>query len=571
MEQAKTNLLYFGDNLDVLRRHVKDESVDLIYLDPPFNSKRAYNVLFRSHGGAESAAQIQAFTDTWRWSPETDEQLDRILGGGAPSEVADAVNALRRMLDTSDMMAYLVMMVPRLIELRRVLKETGSIYLHCDPTASHYLKLLLDAIFGVTHFRSEISWKRASAHSDSKRYGANHDTILFYSKSKSWTWHRLFTPYTDAYLEQNYRYKDPDGRRFRVSDLTANKPGGDVSYKWTTPDGRVVKPYKGRFWAYSKKNMEEMHAAGKLYYRNTGMPMLKHYRDEMPGVPLQTFWDDIPPVISGSDERLGYATQKPLALLERIISASSSEGDVVLDPFCGCGTAIDAAQHLGRRWIGIDITYIAVDLIQKRLRHRYPEASYYTGGIPTDIEGARALFLARPFEFERWSVSKIDATPNEKQVGDRGVDGRVRFHADDQRRIGQVIVSVKGGEVINPSMLRDLVGTVERERAEMGILLTMTKPTPGILAAAAAAGSYKSPLTGQSYPKIQTLTIAELLAGKAPKMPTAIMPYIKATQTAGEQLTMQTQGHFRWPVPASEAGMVAEDGADYEVDDESET
>jgi DNA modification methylase len=323
-------------------------------------------------------------------------------------------------------------MRPRCLQLARVLKKTGSFYYHCDWHASHYVKVMLDQIFGENNFQNEIVWKRSSAHSDSKRYGANHDTIFFYTGgANKWTWNKSYTAYEPEYVEQNYRYKDEKGI-FRVSDMTANKPGGDVSYEWTAPDGQKVKPYKGRYWAYSKEKMQQMHDAGMIYYRTTGMPMLKHYIDEMPGVPLQTFWDDIKPLISGSDERLGYPTQKPLALLERIVQASSNENDIVLDAFCGCGTALVASQNLKRQWIGIDISPTACRVMAKRLRDvcALPESEplwragrgFVVRDLPWTVEKLRVI---PPFEFENWAVIALGGIPNKVQVGDMGVDGRI--------------------------------------------------------------------------------------------------------------------------------------------------
>jgi DNA modification methylase len=327
--------------------------------------------------------------------------------------------------------AYIDYMRPRCVQLSRVLKKTGSFYYHCDWHASHYVKVMLDQIFGENNFQNEIVWKRSSAHSDSKRYGANHDTIFFYTGGKAWIWNKGYTSYDPEYVEQNYRYKDEKGI-FRVSDMTANKPGGDVSYDWKTPDGKTVKPYKGRYWAYSKEKMQQMHDAGLIYYRTTGMPMLKHYLDEMPGVPLQTFWDDIKPLISGSDERLGYPTQKPLALLERIINASSNENDIVLDAFCGCGTALVAAQKLKRQWIGIDISPTACRVMAKRLKDvcgikeseelQKIGRGFVVRDLPWTEEKLRAI---PPFEFENWAVIALGGIPNKTQVGDMGIDGRI--------------------------------------------------------------------------------------------------------------------------------------------------
>ena len=384
-----TRVIYCGDNLEQLKK-LPDASVDLIYIDPPFNSNRNYEVFWGE------TKEKRAFED--------------------------------RHENTK---AYIDYMRPRCVEMSRVLKKTGSFYYHCDWHASHYVKVMLDQVFGEMQFQNEIVWKRSSAHSDSKRYGANHDTIFFYTGGKTWTWNKSYTSYDPEYVEQNYRYKDEKGV-FRVSDMTANKPGGDVSYEWPAPDGKTVKPYKGRYWAYSKGKMKQMHDAGMIYYRTTGMPMLKHYLDEMPGVPLQTFWDDIKPLISGSDERLGYPTQKPLALLERIIAASSNENDIVLDAFCGCGTALVAAQKLKRQWIGIDISPTACRVMAKRMRDvcALPESEplwkagrgFVVRDLPWTEEKLRAI---PPFEFENWAVIALGGIPNKTQVGDMGIDGRI--------------------------------------------------------------------------------------------------------------------------------------------------
>ncbi len=535
-QRSSENLLYYGDNLDVLRE-MREESVDLVYLDPPFNSNRSYNVLFHSKSGAESAAQIQAFDDTWHWSEQTEAQFDQLVAGGLPPLVADAMTALRRLLGTGDTMAYLVMMAPRLAELRRVLRRTGSIYLHCDPTASHYLKLVMDAVFGTQNFLSEIIWKRQSAHSSAKRYGPVHDVILLYSKSSAYVWNPQFEPHSKEYLASHYGQRDEHGRAFTLSDLTASGVRhGSSGMPW-----RGFEPAsKGNHWKFKIETLDTLDTGGRIYWpkKEGGWPRYRRYLEDVKGVPLQDVWTDIFPVNAKAAERLGYPTQKPIALLERLIRASSNEGDIVLDPFCGCGTTIDAAQHVKRNWIGIDVTYLAVDLIRKRLRHSYGEAiesTYRVEGIPTDLEGAYALFHHNKFDFERWAVSIIDAQPNEKQSGDRGIDGRVRFHAGKER-IGEIIISVKGGQTLNPGMVRDLVGTVSRERAEMGILLTLEKSTRGMTQEMSRGSTYTSPLTGQTYPKIQLLTVAELLDGRRPRMPPAILPYFKAAQRVGEQL-----------------------------------
>jgi len=522
------NRLYYGDNLEVLPG-IADGSVDLVYLDPPFNSNRSYNVIFgkQSGNGNEAAAQIQAFDDTWHWTHVTDQQYQRYTSGELPVRVADALTAFRALLGENDAMAYLVNMAPRLAELRRVLRSTGSLYLHCDPTMSHYLKVLLDSIFGAENFRNEISWERSGAKNDSLRYGRCHDVILFYTAGKAFTWNPQYMPFEQESVIKNYTHVEAGtGRRYRRGDLTAAKPGGDVDFEW-----HGVRPYKGRHWAYSRENLEQMYADGRIEFRKTGMPVYKRYLDEQPGVPLQDVWTGIR-LTSADRERLGYATQKPLRLLERIIRASSNPGDVVLDPFCGCGTTIDAAQRLGRRWIGIDVTFIAVDLIEKRLLHAHGPGitdTYEVLGTPRDLGGAQALFRRSPFDFERWAVSLVNAQPNEKQVGDKGVDGVARFPLD-RKTNGRILVSVKGGGTVGPQFVRDLIGTVDTQKAQMGVLITMAPPTRGIIDALDHGGTYKWPMNGQSYPRVQVITIADLLRGVRPKLPLLLLPYVQAAR-----------------------------------------
>jgi len=563
------NRLFYGDNLEILRGHVADESVDLVYLDPPFNSNRSYNVIFSRHAGdaGDDAAQIEAFDDTWHWTPLTDQQYQRYaLAGELPPQVADALTAFRTLLGENDALAYLVNMAPRLVELHRALKPTGSLYLHCDPTMSPYLRVLLDATFGPVRFHNEIIWKRTSAHSDSKQgraaYGSIHDVILFYTKDKIAEWTPYHTPYDEAYLESEYRHVTPDGRRYQEGNPTAAKPGGEVSFEWPVKrygnDGWVadlddeykapvngwtymmVRPYNNRYWAYSKENLRIFAKTGKLIHRSTGFPRIMLFAEEMPGIGPQDIWTDIPPVTAGAAERLGYQTQKPLRLLERIIGVSSKEGDVVLDPFCGCGTTIDAAQRLKRRWIGIDIAYIAVDLMEKRLQHAYGSSisgTYDVLGIPRDMGGAQALFQKSPFDFERWAVSRINAQPNLKQVGDKGVDGVARFYLD-KKTTGRVLASVKGGKAIGPQFVLELLGAVETQKAQMGVLITMAEPTPGVLDAVNHGGTYTWPVNGQAYPRIQVITVADLLHGKRPNMPPLMLPYIQAARAQPAPLQM---------------------------------
>lgn len=533
------NTLYYGDNLDVLRRYVADESVDLVYLDPPFNSARDYNVLFESKSGKDSTAQIAAFEDTWKWDMAAAAQFEETLSRGG--KVADVLNSFRTFLGTNDMLAYLTMMAPRLIELHRALKPTGSLYLHCDPTASHYLKLLLDAVFTPQNFRSEIVWKRSSAHNDGKQgrkiHGHIHDVILFYTKGEEWTWNQQFVPYDSEYLEAEYRHKTKDGRYYKETDLTAAKPGGDVSYDWHvlrrdsthdwTPDldGEwqspvagteylAVKPYNGRYWAYSRANLEQFAREGHLIHRSTGMPRLVQYADEMPGIALQDVWTDVPPIAPRAAERLGYPTQKPVALLDRILRSSSNPGDVVLDPFCGCGTTIASAQANGRRWIGIDITHLAVGLIRNRLQDSFGEsATFKVVGEPTTIEDAERLREEDKFQFQAWALGLVGARLNNsaKKGADKGIDGRLYFQSGEGAgKMDQVIISVKGGG-LKADDLRALAGVVEREKAAIGVLMTFDKPSSKMKTDAASFGFHHT--RWGNFPRIQIITVEELLDG----------------------------------------------------------
>ncbi|HUY75300.1 MAG TPA: DNA methyltransferase [Ktedonobacterales bacterium] len=515
------NTLYYGDNLDILRKHIASESVHLVYLDPPFNARRNFNVLFKEGAGGASEAQLKAFTDTWTWTDDA-ELAYHELTTGSDEQLSRTIAALRDINGANDLMAYLVSMAIRLRELHRVLRPDGSLYLHCDPTASHYLKVVLDAIFGLGCYRNEIIWQRTNAHNDAHRYGKIHDIILFYTKSAregDWTWNQQYTPFSDDYIKDFYRHVEPDtGRRYRLSDLTASKPGGDVEYEW-----KGAHPYAGRYWAYSRANMEKFEAEGRLVYTKSGMPNYKRYLDEMPGVPLQDAWMDIPPVRGKED--MGYDTQKPLALLERIILTSTNPGDVVLDPFCGCGTAIYAAQKLGRHWQGIDITNLAIAIIRRQLGDRFPDLKpgegYEVVGEPVDEAGARALANADRYQFQWWSLALVGAMPinqERKKGADRGIDGYVTFIDDATGKPKRVVVQVKSGHV-NASMMRDLRGAMEREKAAMALFISLDPITEPMRKEAYEAGIYESPGWRRAYPRMQIVTIAELLHGAQPKLP----------------------------------------------------
>lgn len=513
------NQLYYGDNIEVLRRHIKDESVDLVYLDPPFNSNANYNVLFAAKDGTGSAAQIQAFEDTWEWNEDAARQYaETVEAGGA---VSDALQAFRQLLGTNDMLAYLTMMAPRLVELRRVLKPTGSLYLHCDPTASHYLKVLLDAVFGARCFRADIRWKRTSAHANATlNYAWVSDQILYYSKGNSWRWNTQYEPYSADYVASHYGQIDADGRRFTTRDLTASmsRASSGQLYDW-----KGVRPVPTRCWSFTKDKMEEFEASGLLVYGRSGVPRLKLYLDEAKGTPVSDIWDDIPPINSQAAERLGYPTQKPVALLERIIEASSNPGDVVLDPFCGCGTTIDAAEKLGRKWIGIDVTHLAIGLIKARLLDTHGEEiseTYDVIGEPTAVEGAAELAADEPFQFQAWALGLVGARTEDsaRKGADRGIDGKLYFHDGKIGKTETIIFSVKAGGV-TVSHVRDLIGVVTREKAAIGVLLSLNEPTKPMRREAADAGFYASPWDGEKYPRIQLLTVGEILAGKAVQRP----------------------------------------------------
>ena len=532
------NHLYYGDNLEVLRRHIASESVDLVYLDPPFNSNRSYNVLFKGKTGEESPAQIEAFGDTWIWSYET-EALYQDLVANSAVRIADALEAMRKLLGDNDVLAYLVMMTARLIELHRVLKSTGSLYLHCDPTASHYLKVLLDAIFGVGRFRNEIVWQRTLAKGlMRRRLPSNHDLLLVYAKAENPTWNEdaVFVSYDaqslDVRTASKYRYKDSNGRLYRLDNLINPSPDRpNLTYEFLGVT---------RVWRWTESRMREAYDKGLIVQTKPGrVPRHKQYLDEQRGKAWGDVWTDIPPINSRAAERLGYPTQKPLRLIERILALSSGPNDIVLDPFAGCGTTIDAAQKLGRRWIGIDVTTLAVDLIDARLRHAYSESirtTYDIVGIPKDLAGATALFAKSPFEFERWCVMLMDGQPNEKQVGDRGIDGVIRIPMNSKGGSAKVLVSVKGG-ASNPGHVRDLIGTVDSQSAAMGIFICLREPTRGMLEAAGHSRIYTDPVTNRTYPKVQILTVAELLDGKRPDMPMSLLPYFQAQrQLVPEQL-----------------------------------
>ena len=515
-----TNQLYYGDNLDILRTHIPDESVDLIYIDPPFNSNQAYNVIFSETDGSSSQAQIQAFEDTWRWG-ETTEQAYHELVETAPHLLVETIKSFRGFLTETNLMAYLVMMGLRLVELHRVLKLTGNFYLHCDPTASHYLKIILDQVFGVQTFRNEIIWKRTHAHGNADfQFGAIHDTLFFYSKSNRPQFHSQFEPYAEGEIEKRFPHiEEGTGRRFASQNLTNyNKDRPNLTYEW---NGHT------RTWLFTKEKMAELDRQDKIYYSSTGYPRLKQYVDESQGRPIGDIWLNIPSLKHAGKERLGYPTQKPEALLERIIEASSDEGDVVLDAFCGCGTAIAVAQRLNRRWIGIDITHLAIALLKYRLADAFgDDVKYEIIGEPKDEASARALANQDRYQFQWWALSLIRARPyqGKKKGADEGVDGVIYYQDVDpdnpKKTLTQkIVVQVKSGKV-SVKDIRELKSVVDSQGAVIGVFITLSLPTQLMVKEAATAGRFQwLHVTHRTYPKIQIRTIEELLAGDGIEYP----------------------------------------------------
>jgi site-specific DNA-methyltransferase (adenine-specific) len=548
------NQLFYGDNLDILREHIPAKSVDLVYLDPPFNTKQDYNVLFRDEKGVQSEAQIRAFKDTWHWTLEVESNFRELTLRG--DSLGDMLDALRPALGKGPMLAYLVMMAARLLELHRVLKPTGSLYLHCDPTASHYLKMLLDMVFGPENFRNEIIWRRTGAHGKARRYAPLHDVIFFYTKTDMYTWNYPRTPYMRGHVEEHFA-RDDDGYKTKYYGNVLTGPGtrsGESGMPWRGFDPTS----KGRHWAIPQSlveasgedmsNLSQHQKLDRLYElgyihieAGAAWPVYERRITDRDGNATSDIWafqpytqetvfgtsngidEDVRWLHPKDQERLGYPTQKPLGLLRRIIQASSNPGDVVLDPFCGCGTAIDAAHELGRQWIGIDITHLAILLIRNRLRDRYGDIPYEVHGIPQDVGGARALAQQDRFQFEWWALSLVGARParsqddDERKVrrgtkgADKGIDGVITFKDATSEGNKRALVQVKSGSV-SSATVRDLVGTVTRENAAIGILISLEPIKDTMYAEAATAGFYDAGI-GRLFPKIQLYSVEELLTG----------------------------------------------------------
>jgi DNA modification methylase len=510
------NSLHFGDNIDVLRA-LPAESIDLVYLDPPFNSNAIYGVIYGTKRGGASRAQSHAFEDAWTWGEDAQRALDqtaeRHLAAGT------LLDAFQRVFETSNMMAYLAMMAVRLIEMRRVLKSTGSLYLHCDPTASHYLKILLDVIFGKENYVNELIWERTNTKGHAfTRFSSSHDTILFYSKGPNYTWNPQFLPHSESYIKSHYsNVEEETGRRYTLGDcLNPNPDRPNLTYEW---NGLT------RVWRWTKDRMQKNHDDGRLIYTKTGMPRYKRYLDEMSGTPISDVWTDIFPINSQAEERLHYPTQKPLALLERIINASSNPGDVVLDPFCGCGTAVEASQKLKREWIGIDVTYLAIHVIEGRLVKAFGpkiKEEYKLFGRPKDADDARALAARDWLEFQKWAVFMLGGLPKDKPGADGGIDGIIRYHRVGVEQPNRAVVSVKGGLNVGVDAIHKLKSVVKRENAEVGVLVCLNNPGAPMRREAASEGEVGP--SSRKVQKLQIITVDQLFERHPVDLPGMIDP-----------------------------------------------
>jgi DNA modification methylase len=547
------NKLWYGDNLTIMQAMGK-YSVDLIYLDPPFNSKQNYNLLYKTMTGKPVPEQVEAFCDTW----EMDAQKEAIARSmpvlmrehGIDDYYVDFWRLWMQALRTTQphLLAYLIFMVQRLLHMKSILRPTGSIYLHCDPTASHYIKVMMDGIFGHKNFRNEIIWQRTGAHGRARKWGPIHDVILFYTASDQYTWNRTFEKYDDSYIENFYRFNDTHGRYRLVTLDGPGIRGGSSGTPWRGVDPTL----KGRHWelppdralpnwfehpsGYAAMSVQErlevLDAAGLIYWPPRGVvPQYKRYLDVAEGNPIQDMITDIRPISSQSKERMGYPTQKPIALLDRIIQASTNKGDIVFDPFCGCGTTIYSAVKNERQWIGCDIAILAVKLIRETLNETYKLVEghhYVVDGIPTSVDGAQELFNKDPSTFQNWFVERVGGFPMQRKSADRGIDGRIYFETRDGLR--EMMIQVKGGKHVRPTDVRDLRGVLEREpTAEMAGFLSIAPPTKAMKDEAAEAGMYE--YAGVNYPRIQFLTTADVLVDKREfHMPTRVNTKISTGQ-----------------------------------------
>ena len=531
-----------GDNLEEMRRF-PDECIDLIATDPPFNSKRDYFVPYRDERGQEPDTLIKAFTDTWTWGEAAEEAYGELIvevGG----QIGDTIQGLRQFLNETPMMAYLVMMAIRIVEMHRILKPTGSLYLHCDPSASsHYLKIVLDAIFGASNFRNEIVWQRTSAHNDGNRFGRVHDIILSYSKSSQPLWNPVYTEHDPEYVKKFYRHEDERGR-YQVDNLTgAGTTQGESGQSWRGVDPTAV----SRHWAIPHRNswpegveppenyeslsvhekLDVLDANGLIYWPPTGrVPRFKRYLSTSKGRRVHDVITDINPLSGQSKERTGYPTQKPIELYKRIVAASSNEGDLILDPFCGCGTTLMASEALNRHWIGIDLTYLATGAVRLQIERLFPQLrnEITITGTPENAEQALELARTNPYGFEEWCVTHVlHFRPNARRGGDGGIDGTFRFpigRIQGRQAYGKAVAQVKGGNY-TLGHIRDFRTAMQNEEADLGVFVVTSPPSRGMETEASRSGTYNHPSYEFSCPKLQIYQIQDYFRNVLPKLPLA--------------------------------------------------
>jgi site-specific DNA-methyltransferase (adenine-specific) len=567
---VETNTLYYGDNLEILRKRVANDSIDLIYLDPPFNSKADYNILFKELSGEASRAQIQAFSDFWHWDVEARHAYEFLTTQSSNYNLSRLIQSLYGFLGKNDMLAYLVMMAIRLQELHRVLKSSGSLFIHCDPTASHYLKILLDAIFDPRNFRNEIIWRRTGAHGAKRSFAPIHDTLLFYTKTSDYYFKEVKKPYMKGHVDTRYTKDDSGEYKFTSGGNILTGAGatkGESGKVWRGFDPTA----KNRHWAVPQYLTEQMppefgrlSVLEKLEYlykegfieikEGSAWPTPVRYLRPDDGQPLPDIWAAQPytegTVFETNDiidadvawlgttdpERLGYQTQKPLGLLERIIKSACPDNGIVLDPFCGCGTAIIAAEKLRRKWIGIDITYLAINLVKNRLKDAFPQATFNVEGEPRDLGAAIELAKDR-YQFQWWALSLVGARPlgatatdptRGKKGADKGIDGWLRFSDGPEGNVETIIVQVKSGKV-GVKDIREFRDVIQNRKAAIGLFITLEAPTRDMIDEAKQTEPYISPRWKHEFPKIQILTIEGLLEGIRPNIPTTINPYKEAS------------------------------------------
>jgi site-specific DNA-methyltransferase (adenine-specific) len=503
-----SNVLYCGDNLEVLEEYVPEESIDLVYIDPPFNSQRTFNVVYK-----DSRAQERAFKDYWSWAEAASTYVTYV--SEAPIKIRSLLNLLHDHLvnDDPDMLAYVTMMAPRIVALHRSLKPTGTLWLHCDPTASHYLRVMLDAIFGPDRFLNEVVWKRTHSHGDpSRHFGAVTDSLLVYTKSKSYTFNPQYRPFAEDYAAKRFNGEDEDGRMWQSVTLRSPNPRPNLHYPYPASNGVTYKPHKNG-WSCEPEVMARYDRENRLHFptKPGGQLRLKMYLDESKGVKVQSLWEDIPPINSQAVERVGWPTQKPLALLDRVIRTSSNDGDLVLDAFCGCGTTVLSAERTGRRWIGIDIAQKGVEILEKRFKDDGRPAPSIVWH-PADLDAAVALADRDKEQFEVWVRRKLRL---KKRPKDRGIDGECYFK-DIDGKSWHTIVSVKGGKMLNPAMVRELRGTIEREHAAIGVLVCAVDPSREMRLEATRAEFLPVSDAYGPIPRIQIVTVEQLLREKRP-------------------------------------------------------